>query len=211
MSKTYASWRDYPSAQWRWPSFSPQEIACRGTGKLMVNATAMDRLQTLRTRLGKPMVVNSAYRSPEHNKRVGGAKASQHLTATAFDVRMENHAPHAFERLARECGFTGFGHYPKSGFMHIDIGPARRWNDGNWFPLPGKTPSFQAEAAPESIKAALLKPEILASAGGLVTGAGAVAQGNGPIQYALAGVLVLAAVAVAAVVVIRTLRNRRAD
>lgn len=177
----------------------------------MINETAMDRLQALRTRLGKPMVVNSAYRSPEHNKRVGGAKSSQHLLATAFDVRMENHSPHAFERLARECGFTGFGHYPKSGFMHIDIGPARRWNDGNWFPLPGKTPSFQPEAKPETVVAALVKPEILTSAGGLVGSAAMVAQGDGPVQYAFAAVLVLAAVVVGAVVVFRVLKNRHAD
>ena len=34
-----------------------------------------------------------------------------------------------FEAAAREVGFLGFGFYPRSGFMHIDLGPAREWGD----------------------------------------------------------------------------------
>ena len=36
-------------------------------------------LQALRDRLGKPLIVRSAYRSPEHNRAVGGATRSKHL------------------------------------------------------------------------------------------------------------------------------------
>ena len=75
----YSHWRDVPAAAWRWPNFSPAEIACRGTGKLLVNEAALDALQALRTRLGKPLIIRSAYRSPEHNRAVGGAKASKHM------------------------------------------------------------------------------------------------------------------------------------
>ena len=49
----YAHWRDVPAAAWRWPNFSPAEIACRGTGRLLLNEAALDRLQALRDRLGK--------------------------------------------------------------------------------------------------------------------------------------------------------------
>ena len=66
-------WRDAPEGNWRWPNFSPAEIACRGTGKLLINEPALDRLQALRDRLSKPPIVRSAYRSPEHNRAVGGA------------------------------------------------------------------------------------------------------------------------------------------
>src|SRR6185436_12886527 len=74
----YAHWRDVPAAAWRWPNFSPAEIACRGTGKLLVNEAALDALQALRRHLNKPLIIRSAYRSPEHNRSVGGAKASKH-------------------------------------------------------------------------------------------------------------------------------------
>jgi zinc D-Ala-D-Ala carboxypeptidase len=46
---------------------------------------------------------------------------------------MANHDPVAFEAAAREVGFLGFGFYPRSGFMHVDLGPARQW--GERFPV----------------------------------------------------------------------------
>src|SRR5690606_11461873 len=56
----------------------------------------------------------SAYRSPEHNRAVGGAMRSKHLDGAAFDIAMTNHDPVAFEAAAREVGFLGFGFYPRS-------------------------------------------------------------------------------------------------
>ena len=141
---TYAHFRDVPESAWRWPSFSPAEIACRGTGAIRINTAAMDRLQSLRNRLGKPLIVRSAYRSPEHNRAVGGAPASRHLDGAAFDIAMANHDPATFEAAAREVGFLGFGFYPRSGFMHIDLGPARQW--GERFPV--RATAFAAETPP---------------------------------------------------------------
>ena len=63
-------------------------MACRGTGRLLLNEAALDKLQALRGRLRKPLIVRSAYRSPEHNRAVGGAKASKHLEDVAFDIAM---------------------------------------------------------------------------------------------------------------------------
>ena len=131
--RTFRHFREVPDSAWRWKNFSPTEIACRGTGQLKLNPEALDKLQALRDRLGKPLIVRSAYRSPEHNRAVGGAKASKHMDGTAFDIAMANHDPAAFEAAAREMGFLGFGFYPRSGFMHIDLGPARQW--GERFPV----------------------------------------------------------------------------
>lgn len=140
----YAHWRDVPERDWRWPNFSPAEIACRGTGKLTLHPEALDKLQALRDRLGKPLIIRSAYRSPEHNRRVGGAKASKHMDGTAFDIAMLNHDPAAFEAAAREVGFRGFGFYPRSGFIHVDLGPTRQW--GERFPI--RATAFAEDAPP---------------------------------------------------------------
>ena len=140
----YSHWCDVPAAAWRWPNFSPAEIACRGTGKVLVNEAALDRLQALRDRLGKPLIVLSGYRSPEHNRAVGGAKASKHMEGIAFDVAMTNHDPEAFEEAARAAGFRGFGFYSRSGFMHIDLGPARSWGER----FPKRATAFAAETPP---------------------------------------------------------------
>lgn len=131
----YENYGDVDEAVWseRYPNFTPKEIACKGTGRLLVNERAMDMLQALRTALGRPMTINSAYRSPEHNAAVGGAKASRHLEGIAFDVSMRNQDPLTFERAAIRAGFMGFGYYPGSQFIHIDArtSPAR-WGT-RWF------------------------------------------------------------------------------
>jgi len=127
--KFYDHWRDVPDTLWRWPNFSPEEIACRGDGMIKINEAALDRLQALRDRLGVPLIVHSAYRSPDYNRQVGGAKQSMHLQGAAFDISMANHDPKAFEAAARAVGFSGFGFYPRQNFMHIDIGRARQWGD----------------------------------------------------------------------------------
>lgn len=129
MTERFTHWRDVPtdSRSWRWPSFEPREIACRGSGELLIHDGALNALQSLRYRLGKPMVIRSAYRSAAHNARVGGVRTSKHLTGTAFDIAMADHDPRAFETAARASGFQGFGFYPAKGFMHIDLGPPREW------------------------------------------------------------------------------------
>ncbi len=206
----YRSWRDFPPAEWRWPDFSPAEMACRGTGQLLIDEVALDRLQALRDRIGKPMIVQSAYRSPEHNKRVGGAKRSQHLFARAFDISMSNHDPEAFEQEARAVGFTGFGYYPKQNFMHIDIGPARSW--GTPFPprprtrrvetaAPHETDDeaierFAEEAPRPSPIEAMAKPEVIGpvagtAATGFLATLGDTLATSLPLQIAL-GVLLVA-------------------
>ena len=140
----YDHWRDVPESARRWPNFSPAEIAGRGTGKLLINAPALDKLQALRDWLGKPLIVRSAYRSPEHNRAVGGAARSKHMDGAAFDIAMVNHDPAAFEAAARAVGFLGFGFYPRSGFIHVDLGPSRQW--GERFPV--RATAFAEDAPP---------------------------------------------------------------
>lgn len=132
--KLYKHYNHFPMSEWRWPNFSPREMASKREGELKINYEAMDKLQALRSAIGRPLIITSAYRSPAHNKAVGGATGSKHLLAEAFDVRMDNHEPHSFEAYAQQAGFKGFGYYPKKGFMHIDLGPARSW--GRHWPKP---------------------------------------------------------------------------
>lgn len=86
---------------------------------------AFRRLEEL---TGGPFQVNSAYRSQEHNARVGGAKHSQHTHGNAFDINVAG-MPHS-ERVdlinkAREAGFRGIGVYDNA--LHFDVGPQRAW------------------------------------------------------------------------------------
>ena len=44
-------------------------------------------LEVLREQVGHSIVINSGYRSPQLNKKVGGAPTSNHLTGCAADIR----------------------------------------------------------------------------------------------------------------------------
>jgi uncharacterized protein YcbK (DUF882 family) len=45
------------------------------------------RVNLFRKEYGIPMIVNSGYRTPEHNAAIGGAKNSSHCTCQAIDFR----------------------------------------------------------------------------------------------------------------------------
>lgn len=78
-----------------------------------------------RESFGKPCTILRSYRSPDSNRRVGGAALSQHLQCNALDIAIKGvSAKRVYERLLQwrsEGRFTGgIGDYPSSGFVHID-------------------------------------------------------------------------------------------
>ncbi len=50
-------------------------------------------LQTIRDFFDSPVIINSAYRCPEYNAKVGGASKSQHLTGNATDITIKGFTP----------------------------------------------------------------------------------------------------------------------
>ena len=77
-------------------------------------------------------IVLSAFRSLETNAMLarttfGVAENSQHLYGRALDVRFAARLPDAMT-AARAMARGGGGWYPRSGFIHLDIGPVRNWD-----------------------------------------------------------------------------------
>jgi lysozyme len=92
------------------------------------------RLERVRHELGdKPLPVLSWYRSPEHNRAVGGARHSKHMAAIATDHPKSwvdaNGGQQAILRLADSVNINGVGVYP-GGSMHLDSrgGPLTTWS-----------------------------------------------------------------------------------
>lgn len=199
----YKNYLDFPLKDWKWPNFSPREMASKGDGKLLIDPPSMDKLQALRKKVGVPLIVVSAYRSPEHNARVGGAKGSYHMQAKAFDISMTNHDPEMFERAARAVGFTGFGFYPRQNFMHVDTGPARSWGD----PFPLKTATRLPEEAPtgETDRTSLAQSttiqatavQVATGAGGAVAAVGSLDGTAQIVALVCVGIIMLAALWIA--------------
>lgn len=116
---------EIPPQLWRWPDFRPEEMRCKGTGGLLIDMRAMDRLQRLRAALGQPIIVFSAFRSHAHNKKVGGAQFSFHRQGRAYDITVRSLTLDVVADEAKKVGFTGIGRY--ATFVHVDDGPARSW------------------------------------------------------------------------------------
>lgn len=101
---------------------------------LLGNAKELaEQLQVLRHHLKKPILINSAYRSPKHNKNVGGSPNSQHLKAKAADIRVPGVSPlelfQTIEKLIQKGKMKqgGLGLYKT--FVHYDTrGKKARWD-----------------------------------------------------------------------------------
>ena len=54
----------------------------------IANLTNLSKwLEVLRECAGTPIIINSGYRSPQLNRKIGGAANSNHLTGCAVDIR----------------------------------------------------------------------------------------------------------------------------
>jgi len=93
----------------------------------------VENLQVLRDYIGKPIIVNSGYRTISYNKKIGGASKSQHLTATAADIRVPGMTADKLYRVIDNLIKQGKMHNGGLGwyrsFCHYDVRPnAARWD-----------------------------------------------------------------------------------
>lgn len=98
------------------PNFTVGELRSRGNGDCWVRRDLLAALESLRAAIGRPIVVRSAYRDPNHNRAVGGARSSMHLHGLAADV---DHVSTVAEAEAVHV-FSGIG--DKAGMIaHVDL------------------------------------------------------------------------------------------
>jgi len=94
------------------------------------------QLQKIRDYVGKPIRINSAYRSEAHNEAIGGVKTSQHILGKAADITIDTFTPDEVVSIIENMltnemlgGFYigGLGSY--NTFTHVDIRDKKaRWN-----------------------------------------------------------------------------------
>ena len=112
-----------------WPSkyFKREEFACRcGCGLDTIDFATVAACEAIRKHFDRPVTVISGIRCPEHNRRVGGSKKSQHLRGRAADIQVSDTPPHLVAELARDMGLS-VGEY--TAFTHIDTREGQAtWN-----------------------------------------------------------------------------------
>jgi uncharacterized protein YcbK (DUF882 family) len=77
-------------------------------------------LDSAREIYGKPMVINSGFRTEEHNAKVGGTANSSHLKGLAADIKCTTSADR-YDLLdsLMKAGFNRIG--VGKTFIHVDI------------------------------------------------------------------------------------------
>ena len=106
--------------------FRVREFRCKdGSDKILIDTDLVNLLQQIRDAFDRAVTINSAYRTPTHNKRVGGASNSQHVKGTAADIRVQGVPPFAvaawMEQHIKSVGKHACGYYPISLFCHVDV------------------------------------------------------------------------------------------
>jgi len=109
--------------------FNLREFQSPDTGEVKINSKLIEKLELLRQRFGRSIIINSGYRTPEHNAKVGGSKNSLHVQGKAVDIRkVEGLTIDEMAELAEEIGFDGIGKY--NWGIHVDIrGYKARWDE----------------------------------------------------------------------------------
>jgi uncharacterized protein YcbK (DUF882 family) len=121
------------------PHFSEVELACHHCGVNECKQSLVDALEAFRAIAGKPVIVSSAYRCPQHNAEAGGAGRSEHVEGLAADIRVEGMTATQMEALARKIpAIRGIGRNDHQQYIHVDVRPTltvARWcysPDGKW-------------------------------------------------------------------------------
>lgn len=105
-------------------NFKVSEFACNdGSDAVLVAPRLVMVLQSIRSHFGAAVTINSGYRTPNYNAKVGGAAHSQHCYGTAADIVVKGKTPTQVAAYAREImpDWGGVGIYAKQGFTHIDV------------------------------------------------------------------------------------------
>lgn len=100
-----------------------------GADTILISDELVKVLEAIRSYFGKPITITSGYRTPAHNREVGGAKGSQHVKGTAADIKVKGVPTWAvagfLEANYRNCGI---GYY--STWVHVDTrGYRALWRD----------------------------------------------------------------------------------
>lgn len=110
-------------------NFKVKEFKCNdGSDVVFISPELVLILQQIRNHFGKPVNINSGYRTVTYNKKVGGESNSQHTYGTAVDICINGVKPTTISQYAETLldGWGGIGTY--GTFVHIDV----RENKARW-------------------------------------------------------------------------------
>lgn len=101
--------------------FKVREFRCRDDSQVVfIDSYLVSILDILRNQIGKPVYINSGYRTPTRNKEVGGAKYSYHMRGMAADIRVNGMSAKEVAKKLNEIIPHGCGIIVYNTWVHID-------------------------------------------------------------------------------------------
>lgn len=112
-------------------SFTLKEMQSHdGADEVLVDPQLVIYLQKIHDHFGKAVKINSGYRSPAHNAKVGGVSNSYHTQGMAADIVVSGVSVKRVAQYAEAIGILGIGWYEGQKFTHIDTRTAKYfWKD----------------------------------------------------------------------------------
>lgn len=101
-------------------NFKVSEFRCKdGSDLVMIDTDfVISKLQRIRDHFNVPVTLNSAYRTPSYNNKIGGATNSYHTKGRAFDIVVKGVPVEEVAKYAVSIGIKGVIKY--NTFTHID-------------------------------------------------------------------------------------------
>ena len=102
--------------------FNRGEFECSHTHTCEMDQDFINKLNKLREEFGKPLIINSGYRSPEHPIEYVKQSPGAHASGKACDISVSRADALKLLELALKLGFTGYGLNQKgsSRYIHLD-------------------------------------------------------------------------------------------
>lgn len=101
--------------------FKVKEFACKdGSPIVFVDEYLAVLLEILRKTIKKPVIITSGYRTPEHNKKVGGAKNSFHMRGMAADITVKDMTPKDVAKELDKLAPNSCGIIVYKSWVHFD-------------------------------------------------------------------------------------------
>lgn len=111
--------------------FKLKEFACKdGSPIVFIDDYMVCILNILRNKIGKPIIITSGYRTPEWNKKCGGAKYSYHMRGMAADIRVNGMSAKQLAKeldkiVPEECGIIVY-----KNWVHFDVRTGKKYRKG---------------------------------------------------------------------------------
>ncbi len=102
--------------------FNLIEFQCPCCHRVLLNPLLVIKLESLRLKWSRPIIINSGFRCALHNVKVGGVINSKHKLGQAVDVRVVEQEQETLSEIAQTVGFKKAILYKKRGFVHLEIG-----------------------------------------------------------------------------------------